>query len=328
MARALLSLTALAAGLAAGTAALPAVAATLELAPTRITEFKAVYGRVETRDTVPARARIGGTIVELLVSEGDAVAAGQRIAHVRDDKIAFQITALDAELRAQKAQLETAEAELERGQKLLERGVTTVQRLDQLRTQTDVVRNQIAATEAKRAVLYQQANEGEVLAPVAGKVISVPVTRDAVIMAGESVATIGGGGFFLRLAIPERHAATLKEGTEIQISSEGLHETGRLAKIYPQIENGRVIADVDVPALDTDFVDARVLVEVPVGERTALLVPSNAVTTRSGIDFVTVEMPAGEVERAVVIGRPIRHDGAEMIEILTGLAPGDTVVLP
>ena len=40
-------------------AASPALAGTLTLAPTTVTEWKAVYGRVEARDTVPARARIG-----------------------------------------------------------------------------------------------------------------------------------------------------------------------------------------------------------------------------------------------------------------------------
>src|SRR5690606_16108534 len=79
---------------AALAAAAPAPAAeTLVLAPGTVPEWKAVYGRVEARDLVPARARIGGTVVELLVSEGDTVEAGQRIAVVRDDKIAFQIAA-------------------------------------------------------------------------------------------------------------------------------------------------------------------------------------------------------------------------------------------
>ncbi|MCG6857616.1 MAG: efflux RND transporter periplasmic adaptor subunit [Salaquimonas sp.] len=327
MTRALLPITALAA-LAFSLSVLPASAGTLKLAPTAVTEWKAVYGRVEARDTVPARARIGGTVVELLVSEGDAVTAGQKIAKVHDDKIAFQIAATDAQLRAGKSQLETAQANLDRAEKLVKRGVATAQQLDQLRTAVDVARNNIAATEAQRSVLLQQTAEGDVLAPVDGKVITVPVTRDAVIMAGETVATIGGGGFFLRLAIPERHAASLEEGAEIQISSEGLHEKGRLAKIYPQIENGRVIADVEVDALDTDFVDARVLVEVPVGHRTALLVPEGAVLTRSGIDFVKVEAEGGEVERAVIIGRAPNSATAGMVEILTGLAPGDMVVLP
>lgn len=309
-------------------AANPASAETLTLSPTTIPEWKPVYGRVETRDTVPARARIGGVVVDLSVSEGDEVSTGQKIGEVRDDKLAFQVAALDAQLRALQSQLQTAETELERGQTLVQRGVITTQRLDQLRTDVDVVRNQIAATEAQRSVIEQQAAEGAVLAPVGGRVLTVPVTRGAVIMAGESVATIGGGGFFLRLAIPERHALSLEEGADIRITAAGKEMPGRLAKIYPQIENGRVIADVEVDGLDTAFVDARVLVEVPVGERQALLVPAAAVATRSGIDFVTVSSAGDTLERAVVSGETIHRDAGEFIEILSGLAAGDTVIVP
>src|SRR5690606_30751423 len=104
----------------------------LVVEPETLTEWKAVYGRVETRDLVPARARIGGTVVELLVSEGDRVASGQRIAVVRDEKIDFQIATVDAQLAVLEAQLARAEAELERGRSLVERGVGTAQRLEQL----------------------------------------------------------------------------------------------------------------------------------------------------------------------------------------------------
>jgi RND family efflux transporter MFP subunit len=306
----------------------PAFAGTLTLAPTTVTEWKAVYGRVEARDTVPARARIGGLIIDLAVTEGEQVKEGQKIATVQDDKIAFQVAALDAQLRALKAQLETAQSELSRGQTLVDKGVITAQRLDQLRTEVDVARNQLAATEAQRSVIVQQGAEGDVFAPGDGRVLTVPVTRGAVIMAGEVVATIGGGGVFLRLAVPERYVATLKQGAAIRINASGKESTGRLAKIYPQIDNGRVIADVEVDDLDTDFVDARVLVQLPVAERSALLVPASAVATRSGIDFVRVAAAGTEVERAVVTGeRTTRADG-DFVEILTGLVTGDVVVTP
>lgn len=298
------------------------------LAPQDVPEWKAVYGRVEARDLVPARARIGGTVVELLVSEGDEVEAGTRIAIVRDDKIDFQIAAIDAQLRALEAQLGRAQSELERGRSLVERGVITTQRLEQLSTDVDVTQNQIAATQAQRSVIVQQGEEGDVLAPASGRVLGVPLTKGAVIMPGEPVATIGGGGFFLRLAIPERHSAELEEDAPIRIVTAGEARQGRLAKIYPRIENGRVIADVEVEGLNDAFVDARVLVEVPVGMRSALLVPQAALSTRAGLDFVRVMAGKTEMERVVVPGETIMQDGKTHIEILTGLEAGDSVIVP
>lgn len=305
-----------------------ASAATMTLRPTPITEWKAVYGSIEARNTVAARARIGGTIIELDVTEGDTVTSGQKIAVVRDEKLAFQIAALDAQINALRSQLSTAQADLTRAETLVARGAITVQQSDALRTQVAVTENQISATEAQRSVVVQQQSEGDVDAPTDGKVLTVPITKGAVILAGETVSTVGGGGLFLRLAIPERHAAFLKQDAAIRISANGRQLSGRLAKIYPQIDNGRVIADVEADQLDTPFVEARVLVEVPVGEREALLVPESAVFTHSGLDFVKVREGAVEVERTVIPGEHIVRPDGRFVEILTGLEAGDEVVVP
>lgn len=314
---------ALAAALAASLAVPPLRAQdTLTVAPEAVTDWKAVYGRVEAKDRIPARARIGGTLVELSVSEGATVAAGQPIAKIVDTKLDFQLGAIDAQLQALGSQLTNAEAEVTRGEELLARGVTTAQRLDALRTQVEVLRGQIDAQEAQRRVIGQQAEEGVVLAPIGGRVLSVPVAAGAVAMPGEVVAEIGGGGFFLRLAVPERHAGDLAEGAAIAIETASGAVEGRLAKLYPLIENGRVVADVEVPDLDAAFVDARVLVRLPIGTRQAILVPETAVHSVSGLDFVTVTSAEGPLARAVVLGA--RHDG--QVEVVTGLAAGEAVV--
>lgn len=293
-----------------------------ELQPTTLIEWKAVYGRIEARDRVPARARIGGTLVQLSVVEGDLVEAGQPLARIVDEKLSFQLSAIDAQIQALVSQLDNAKSELKRGEDLLERGVTTVQRLDALRTQVDVLVGQIDATRAERRVVEQIATEGTVLAPTTGRVLDVPVTQGAVLLPGEAVATIGGGGFFLRLAIPERHATALTQGAEISIGDVAGKASGTLVRIYPQIENGRVVADVEVEGLSNAFVDARVLVRIPVGTRQALMVPVEAMITRSGLDFVVVKDGGEFVLRTVVPGEV--HDG--LVEILTGLNPGDIVI--
>lgn len=297
---------------------------------TTITEWKAVFGKVEARDNVPARARLGGTLTAISVTEGTTVERGQQIATIDDAKLALQLESINAQVGALRSQLENAQSELTRGEDLLARGVTTVQRLDALRTQVDVLQNQIESTEAQKRVIEQQAAEGAVLAPISGRVLSVPVTTGSVIMPGEPVAMIGGGGFFLRLAVPERHAAFLRQGADIQIGQAGdAATTGRLAKVYPQIENGRVIADVEVDGMNADFVDARVLVRLPVGETTALVVPAALVITRMGLDFVTVKSASGAPAlRAVVPGEHHMIDGKPMVELLTGVTNGETVLPP
>jgi RND family efflux transporter MFP subunit len=303
-----------------------AMAETVTLSPTPVTEWKAVYGRIEARDRVPARARIGGTVIALTVDEGDTVRAGQPIATIIDDKLAFQISALAAQKAALLAQLSNAEAERARGEQLLEQGVITVQRLDALRTQVEVLQGQIAANDAQAELVRQSQNEGVVLAPAAGRVLDVPVAKGAVLMPGETVATISAGGTFLRLAVPERHAVMLQEGALIQIEDpSGLRE-GRLVRVYPLVENGRVIADVDVAGASDRFIDARVLVRLPMGERMALLVPASALMTRSGLDFVEVETETGPVLRAVVPGQRLMTEAGEQVEMLSGLRAGDRVV--
>ncbi len=293
-----------------------------------IPEMKAVYGEVEARDRVLARARIPGTVTELTVTEGDEVKAGTVIARITDDRNDFQIRAVDAQLLGLKASLSNARAELDRARQLLKSGTTTAQRVDQLQTQVDVTENEIRAAEASRSVLVEQSAQGAVLAPAAGRILSVPLTRSAVVMAGETVATLAGGGYFLRLAIPERHATALKQGAMITIDSSGKQLNGRLARIYPEIVSGRVTADVDVPGLSSDFIGARLLVELPVGERQALLVPAAAVHTRAGLDFVTISEAGQPVERVVIAGRPLLQDGEEAVEILSGLSEGETVMVP
>lgn len=317
----------LAAALLALLGAGPLVAEPLTLAPTDITDWKAVYGTVEARDRVPARARLGGILVNLTVAEGDLVTEGQDLGLITDDKLALQRDALAAQRASLSAQLANAETDLARGEELLASGTTTAQRVDALRTAVDVLKGQIASLDAQAQVIDQQVAEGRVLAPATGRVLDVPVARGAVVQPGEPVALIGGGGTFLRISVPERHATSLVEGDPIQIGGEGTAEmTGTLSRIYPLIEAGRVTADVEITGLPDRFFGARMLVRLPVGTRPALLVPETAIVTRAGLDLISIVQPEGPALRSIVPGVRLTLDGTPMVEVLSGLAPGDTVL--
>lgn len=305
------------------------------VAPETVTETKAVFGEVRSRDTVLARSRISGTIGAIGVEEGSPVTAGQPIATVVDDKLLLQRDAAEAQINVLTSQLENARTDLERARQLLQKGAAPQSRVDQMQTQVDVYTNQLAAAVAQRAVVEQQLAEGQVLAPASGRVLSVPVTKGSVIMAGEEVVKVAGGGYFLRLSLPERHAATIHEGDTVQVGARLLSadasgtplalKSGRIVKVYPEISGGQVLADVEVGGLGDYFVGERTLVWIPIGTRQSIAVPAAAITTRHGVDHVSVDVGGKPVEVAVIPGNML-EDGR--VEILSGLAAGDHVIVP
>lgn len=301
-----------------------------------ITEMKAVYGQVESRTVVPARARISGTLSEVRVSEGQEVRQGDLVATVVDEKLALQLRAADAKIAALNSQLDNARIEMQRAQDLLAKGAAAQSRVDTARLQLDVTTNQLAAAVADKAVIEQSTREGQTLAPANGRVLTVPVTAGAVVMAGEPVARVASGQYYLRLSLPERHAAEIVEGAVVDIGERGTGSNagfvkaseGHIAKVYPEIESGRVIADVQVDNIGSYFVNERTLVSIPVGKRAMLGVPPDAVRTVHGIDYVTIDVADGPLDVAVVLGQRFDDAGQPRIEVLTGLADGDRVILP
>ena len=187
-----------------------------------VPDLKAVFGQVASRTVVPARARLGGSVREIRVSEGREVKKGEVVAVVVDEKLALERSSADAKIKALVSQLDNARTELERAQQLLERGVTSQARLDQAKLQFDVIVNQVAAARADMAVIDQRAREGDVLAPADGRVLRVPVTPGSVVLPGEEVARIASGKYYLRLSLPERHASEIKENATVRIGAARL----------------------------------------------------------------------------------------------------------
>jgi len=291
-------------------------------------DIKAVIATVEPVHQLLARARIGGTIAGVRVKEGDVVAAGQELAVVADQKLVLQLQSLDARILSLQAQRDQAKADFERIQELQKRGVSTNTQADQAHTNLDVAERSLQAMQSDRNVLVQQAAEGAVLAPAAGRVLKVPVSDGAVIMPGETIATLAEDTYILRLQLPERHARFMRAGDVVQIGARGLSDEasdvkrqGRVRLVYPEIQGGRVIADVEMAGLGDYFVGERTRVYVHTGTRPAMLIPAALVTLRAGVSFVKLANGS-----EVVVQTGAQSEGR--VEILAGLKDGDPLVQP
>ncbi len=308
-------------------------AATFTVKPGMVADEKAVFATVESANIVPARARIGGTVAELSVKDGDEVKQGQVVATVGDEKLVLQTKSLDAQIAGLKAQFSQADTDLKRAQDLFSKGTVPRARLEQAQTAYNVANNALRAKVAERSVIEQQLSEGKVLAPTAGRVLTVPVTTGTVILTGEPVATIAEKNFVLRLRVPERHALYMKAGDTIRVDSSELGASGAkfgtIKLVYPQIQDGRVIADAKVEGLGDYFVGERIRVWVSAGKRESIVVPASFIITRFGIDYARVRKDGNVIDVPVQRGRFMpRPEMPDALEILSGLKAGDVLVKP
>lgn len=292
-----------------------------------VEDLKAIFATVESVDETRARTRIGGTVTELSVDEGSLVTAGERIAFVHDDKLALEMQAVEQRLRSLEAQRELAAIQLERARELRRTGAASQARVDDAETQLAVAERSLAAMQAEREVVAQRMKEGAVLAPTSGRVLKVHVTDGTVVLPGEEVATIAVDRYILRANLPERHARTMEVGETVLVGGRGMAPAqgdvreGRVIKVFPTIEQGRVIADIEVEGLGDYFVGERVRVYVSTGARQSFVVPEDYLYRRYGLSYVRL---AGGAEVLVQPGLPVKGG----IEILSGLKDGDVVVKP
>lgn len=299
-----------------------------------ISDEKAVFATIESQHVVPARVRTGGTVLEVKVRQGDHVDQGQAIAFVGDEKLALTLSSYGAQVQAAQAQLSQAQIEYARAQHLIAQQAIARSMLDQARTNFNVAASNLKSVIAQRAVIEEQQAQGKVLAPASGRVITVPVTAGTVVMPGDIVATVAEQNFVLRLQIPERHARYLKVGDPVRLDGADLGldgpRFGTIDLVYPDVQDGHVVADATVAGLKDYFVGQRVRVWVSAGRREAIVVPAHLIATRFGIDYARVWRSAdGTIDVPVQRGQELpRADMPDGLEILSGLRSGDRLLAP
>jgi RND family efflux transporter MFP subunit len=299
-----------------------------------IPDYKAVAATYTTRDMGEARARIGGTLVELRVREGDVVTKDQTLAVVADQRIALDAQARAAQAAALKAEHERAAAELGRVRTVFQKGYYSKARLDQAEAAAKSAESAWKAAVASQAIVAEQAAQGKVLAPAAGKVVRASVPAGSVVMPGDIVVVVASNDAVVRVEIPEREARGLKKGDEVRLVADRSigkerHALTQVREIFPEIRNGRATLDLEAKGLQADFIGERVRVLVATGERNAIVVPQSYVTTRFGVDYVRLADKTGALDIPVQRGQPVAVQGlADGVEILSGLKPGDVLVRP
>ena len=292
-------------------------------------DFKTVSAVLTNRDVGDARARIGGTLQRVAVHEGEEVRRGQLLAVIADQSLALQAQSGSANVAAAEAAAERARADQHRYQILFDRGFLAQASLDQFNAAARAADAQLRAARAQAGALVAVSDQGRVVAPADGRVTRLPIPQGAVVLPGDVVVAISTGARVLRIEIPEANAVALTQGQQVRILSENESEAPQVVlvrQVYPAVDNGRVMADLDASSFGANFVGARVRVLVPTGERRAFIVPGRYVTTRFGVDYVRLVRQGSVLDVPVQRGARAPIDSApDGVEILSGLREGDQI---
>jgi RND family efflux transporter MFP subunit len=219
-----------------------------------------------------------------------------------------------------RAQLDTAQFSLQsaegRYQDALEEVRNRQAVLVQRRAEVDLARQQLADTllvsPIDAAVSQRQASAGEYLgagAPVVTLVRTHPLR--------------------LRLAVPEREAATVKVGQAVRVSVEGDANRygGTVARLSPQIveQNRTLLIEAEVPnerglLRPGAFAKADVVTQA---DRQVVTIPATALVVFAGVEKVISVKDGKSVEIRVQTGR---RQG-DRVEVVAGLRGGEPVVM-
>ena len=248
-----------------------------------------------------------------LVRQARAVLDEARLTRERADRLWEQQLIARSQVDAAVATLQVAEG---RYQDAVEEVRNRQGILAQRRSELELARQQLADTalvsSIDGAVSQRQAAVGEYLAP------------------GAPVATLVRlHPLRLRLAVPEREAATVQVGQPVRLTVEGAatEHVGRVARLSPSIQeqNRTLTLEAEVPnerglLRPGSFARATIVTQAA---QPVVMVPASAIVTFAGIEKVMSVKDGKSVERRVQTGR---RDGAR-VEIVAGLAAGEAVVV-
>jgi RND family efflux transporter MFP subunit len=288
-----------------------------------------VVGTLSARDEASVAAQVAGQIEKSHVDFGDPVKAGQEMVLI--DVTSYEALARQsaANLARVTASAANAALNLKRFQDLQKDKIASTSELEQAVAEAGRTGADVKAAEAADAIARLNLERSRVRAPFSGVVAQrIASVGDYVAVGAPIVKIVKTDPLRLRLEVPERESIAVRPGQEVRITVEGDTNTytGTLARIAPAIREAdrmlQVEADVPNPgALRAGlFVRARIIVNQ---REEALSIPPNALSTFAGLEKVVVIQKGKAAEKTVTTGRR----GSEWIEIISGLSPGEDVVL-
>jgi HlyD family secretion protein len=313
-------------------------------------------GTVEPVISIDVKSELAGEVIKFFVEEEDKVKTGQKLVLIRPEpEEAQKVAQAKASIKSKHLDLEDAERDLMRKETLYEKGFISEQDVEDARKQYENSKIQLQLAQKQLwAMLGGESNvdienidlEGTenitLTSSINGVVTSVNVEEGEKITSGTQA--IGGGGtaimtvadlseMIVKASINEVDVGKLRKGQRVEIGFDAIKGKvyhGEVTRISPSgtEEENLVVYPVEVEILNAD---ERIRpgmtadLDIIIGEADSVIcIPKHAVINREGKTVVLISQQGKFIPRPVITGL----DDNVKIEIKSGLAEGDTLLIP
>ncbi|TAN41848.1 MAG: efflux RND transporter periplasmic adaptor subunit [Nitrospirae bacterium] len=293
-------------------------------------------GNVEPYSTVAVNSRVGGQLMQVHFSEGQAVNKGDRLFTIDPRPFEAALKQAEASLARDTAQMENAIQQSRRYEQLLAKGYVSQADSDQMRANAEALQAVVNAGKSAVENAKLQLSYCYIHSPVNGVTGSLQVNQGNLIKENDkTIVTINQvQPVYVAFALPEQHLAGIKKymasgrlTVAASVANEGAAETGALSFIDNAVDRGTgtirmkgTFENKNKKLWPGQFVNVTLKLTV---QQKAVTAPSRAVLTGQQGQYLFVVKQDSTVEMRQVTARGIA-EGESVID--KGVAAGERVV--
>jgi membrane fusion protein, multidrug efflux system len=293
-------------------------------------------GTVNAADLVLVKAKVGGTLSQLKVTEGASVKAGQVIASISIADAGSRLAERDASLQAARSALKAAQTLHESNKRLAEKNFISPVAVESSRNQLETAQAQVRSAQAALDTTNTALREAVVVSPMAGKVIKRQVSLGEKVSPEQALVTVASTDKLEVIGSIGLHQTNrVTAGQTVSINIEGITAplNGKIERIGPAAEAGTRSMPIVVKftpiagaALTSSLTPGQfaTLQAAVVDSESALTIPVAAVQTERGLPTVWLLQNNQLKRRVVKLGK--RDPNGQVVEVLEGLTEKDSLL--
>jgi RND family efflux transporter MFP subunit len=328
------TMTVLGLGLLAGACADPAPEATPEgrsvegmavaVVDTTIAATTDATGMASPLESSTLSTKLMASVEQVLVIEGARVAKGQVLARLDLRDLAAKKVQAEAALADVEAQRDLALVHATRIRALFADSAAPKAMLDAAESGLSRAEAGVRAAQAGLAELAAVTSYGEITAPFAGVIAKRFVDPGAFVAPGAPLLTVDKlGALRVTATVPATAASAEKAGDRITVMVDGVSYEARVEGTA-RAGAGTYTVNAILPNADGAIAGGTAAtLQLPAGERSALLVPTAAITRQGDLATVFRRTAQGDLLTVVRLGNVV----GEFTEVIGGVVATDSVVL-